>query len=123
MRLLRAFILLLITILVTDSVYAGSVMLDIPAPANHQVNSTVSMHDGHYHGHSMHQAQGTPNVGIHDSQSSCHDCKHCFACIPMIPVALHLVPIARPQQIALVAEHLIYQAPATALLQRPPISL
>lgn len=140
MRMLRAFILMLITILVTDTVYAGSMytssiytgamMQDVSTSADmaqlHEHDDTMLMGIAqtgsaeHQHAklkHDKHQHDK------HSSGSSCADCHHCLACITMMPLAMLFVPSFLPQPVLADAESGVYHGPGINRLQRPPILL
>ena len=130
MRILRTFILMLITILVTDTVYAGSIYTSVMMQ---DVSTSADITQLHEHDDAM--LMGIVQTGAtepahekhqhdkHSSGSPCTNCHHCLACLTMMPVAMLFVPSLLPHPVLADAENGIYHGPSINRLQRPPILL
>ena len=120
-KLLRLFVLLLLTVFVTETVYASGMMTIADLSANQ-----AEKQDGHCHEHGQSltsaSSQG-PQVSQKQS-SSAHSktCSHCFACYSIIVPATLSACIAQQQMIASTPFLEIYHAPTSAQPQKPPIA-
>jgi ferredoxin len=126
---LRVFIILLITIFLSNTVYAGGMM------AAEQLSSTGTTVEGHHHDnsamslehdHHSHEAadQDTKYHSHNDQDVSnhCSKCTHCIACISAIPTdATQDVSLDLYQSLIGNSEFQ-YASIIIPLLQKPPIS-
>lgn len=129
-NILKLFIFLLLTVFITETVYANGMMI---VERNSGSNSSqIAVNNDHpvEHCHDMQTAQqdhvqSYNNPQSHNkpqSQSSCTNCSHCFACFTMIPQGQFSVISMRPQKIVATAFAENYLSPTSIQLQKPPIA-
>ena len=131
---LRIFIVLLVTVFITNTVYAGSMM--VPASFNsHAVNMSLQPQaefahgeEHHCHDHDssdQHQDAGDALISHQPqapSHGSCSHCNHCMACYSMmLDDQVNLAPISSKPVLA-IATHVLYLAPTNPQPNKPPIS-
>lgn len=134
-RLLRTFVFLLATVFITNTVYAGGMMVTVTlnsmagskmvqSQASNEHNNAHHCHDqviadeAHQQGHSQgyHQSRHKPQ-----SQSGCSHCNHCLACFSVIPQG-QIKTISSLNQVVLAISFAeIYLSPTSAQPQKPPI--
>lgn len=118
LKFLRTFILLLLTVFITDTVYASSMMAaEIFAGQQdaHMVSETAS--------HASH-CQTMQNQQSHEKSNghaSVQPCSHCIACFSMIVQAKTSLDAHQATSSAIPAFIEIYHAPFRAQPQKPPI--
>jgi hypothetical protein len=115
-KLLRLFVLLLLTVFISETVYASSMMASAQAilsQAESQVENCHEMQD-------VKHSQQTQEKQY--SHASCKDCSHCFACFSMMVQAPLSAPTLEKQMIATALFVEIYHSPSTAQPQKPPIA-
>jgi hypothetical protein len=123
-KFLRIFILVLLVVFSSESVYAsGSMIVVSNTSSNTQQNIVVA----DYHTELCHEMQSLLDTHEQsrqqqDSHSNHHSsCNHCLACFSIIPQqSLDMVTI-QPQVSTIVAFSDIYQSPTSAQPQKPPI--
>ncbi|WP_131800935.1 hypothetical protein [Methylovorus sp. MM2] len=116
MRLMRAFIFVLMTIFVANSVYAGTMMTAAKTAVDAHAHHEVAMHmDG-----MMHDTQMPHHDTDQHHSGYCHDC---LACLNMLPVDISTHTPVIPDALSIVMHDVLYSSPATPTLQRPPISI
>lgn len=136
---LRIFVVLLVTVFITDTVYAGSMMMSASLES-HVVNASmqtqaVSTHaDEHHqhaygsldqnHTHQHHDAGDSLTSHQHQSPShgSCSDCNHCMACYSMMLDDQVKMASISSQPVLAIATHVLYLAPTNPQPNKPPIS-
>jgi hypothetical protein len=119
-RFMRIFLLLLLSMFLTDTVYASGMMAAAQLSSSHGkanehcvekiINDTHSDH----HNHDSQQKQSSSN--------QCYKCSHCMACATVLPPT-HIVSM-ESQVLAtnVVLIESSYQSYISAQPQRPPIS-
>lgn len=119
-KLLRLFVLLLLTVFVTESVYASGMMVATEMRANH-----IEKHVEHCHEHQQQVAlQDHQNLQTSEKQqshASCKECSHCFACFSIIVPATLSASVSHAHEVAIIPFVEIYHAPTSAQPQKPPI--
>lgn len=119
-KLLRLFVLLILMVFVTETVYANGMMAVTDLSAN-KTDQQVE----HCHEHEQQVAsQIYLNQHGHEKQSThsnCKECGHCFACFSIIVPATLSASVAHQQMIATIPFVEIYHAPTSAQPQKPPI--
>lgn len=115
-KLFRLFVLLLLTVFISETVYARSMMLSAQMASSNTEASAEHCHEvqGVKHSEQLHKKQ--------HSHASCKDCSHCFACFSMMVQAPLHTPALQKQLIATAIFAEIYHSPSTAEPQKPPIS-
>ncbi|MDI1308595.1 MAG: hypothetical protein PSV17_04070 [Methylotenera sp.] len=112
-KLLRLFVLLLLTVFISETVYASGMMASVQVIPSHTEASAELCHD-------------VPNAQqAHEKQhahASCKDCSHCFACFSMMIQAPLIAPTLKKQLIATTLFVEIYHSPSTIQPQKPPIA-
>jgi hypothetical protein len=115
-KLLRLFVLLLLTVFISETVYASGMMASVEVTP-----SQVETHSEH-----CHEAQlAQHSLLAHEKQQthvSCKDCSHCFACFSMMVQAPLSTSALQKQLIATAIFVEIYHSPNTAQPQKPPIA-
>lgn len=116
----RVFIFLLLTVFLTDTVYAGGMMVADQLCANHTVSTESHNHDGHnmeqhaYHNHDAGQKQS--------ANDHCSKCGHCMACFTVLPPSQIGNMHSQVQAIEVSLFEPTYHSHISAQPQRPPIS-
>jgi hypothetical protein len=141
---LRIFVALLITVFITNTVYAGSMMVSasfnsIAVSTSAQAVSELT--EGHhchdharsdqYHSHnsdsekSHHYADALISQQSHDqspSHGGCSHCNDCLACYSMMLYDQVNVASISSQPVLAIATHVLYLAPTNPQPNKPPIS-
>lgn len=129
-NLLKLFIFLLLTVFITESVYANGMMI-IERNSGSSSRQIAINNDNHVeHCHDMqttqqdhaHSDNKPQSHNKQQSQSSCTNCSHCLACFSMIPQGQFSVIFMRSQKILATALAETYLSPTSTLLQKPPIA-
>lgn len=123
-NMLRQFIFLLLTVFITESVYANGMMIDERNSGSNSRQITINNDNHVEHCHDM---QSTPQSQAHSdnkhqSKSSCSNCSHCLACFTMISQRQFAVICMRSDKILASALTETYLSPTSTLLQKPPIA-
>lgn len=121
LKSLRIFIFLLLTVFLTDTVYAGGMMLADQLPNNHQNNANEhcaehfnsDVHSDH-HDHDNQQQQS--------SNDHCSNCGHCMACFSVLPTSQFDKMQSQIQATTISLFEPSYLSHISAQPQRPPIS-
>lgn len=112
-KLLRLFVLLLLTVFISETVYASGMMASVQVLPSPSEVSAELCHD-------------VPNAQqAHEKQhahASCKDCCHCFACFSMMVQAPLIAPALQKQFVATTLFVEIYHSPSTTQPQKPPIA-
>jgi hypothetical protein len=146
---LRIFVVLLITVFISNTVYAGGMMVSasldsvaVNASLQSPIKLTAQSHIASKHGEAhnchhhdsfdqnhAHQYHGAGDTLIshqaHDqspSHGSCSHCNHCMACYSMILYDQVNVASISSQPVLAIANRVLYQAPTTPQPNKPPIS-
>lgn len=116
-KLLRLFVLLLLSVFISETVYASGMMASVQVSPSH-----AETHAEHCHEvpSAQHYSQ-LANERQH-SHVSCKDCSHCFACFSMMVQAPLSAPSLKKELIATALFVEIYHSPSTAQPQKPPIA-
>jgi hypothetical protein len=112
-KFLKLFVLLLLTVFISQTVYASGMMAVVQVASNH-----AETHVEHCHEVQLVQQ-------AHEKQhahASCKDCSHCFACFSMMVQAPLSAPVLQKQLIAIALFVDIYHSPSTTQPQKPPIA-
>lgn len=120
LRLFRIFILLLLTIFFTDTVYASGMMVADQLCANHTVSTESHNHDGHdmnHHDFDKHKVGQKQSTNDH-----CSKCGHCMACFTILPPSQLDNMQSQVQAIEVSLYEPNYHSHISAQPQRPPIS-
>lgn len=136
---LQVFVVLLITVFISNTVYAGGMMVSASLDS-HVVNTSmqpqaVSAHADEHHQHAYGSSDQNHAHQHHDSgdslishqpqspsHGSCSHCNHCMACYSMmINDQVKLASISSKPVLA-IAMHVHYLAPTNPLPNKPPIS-
>ena len=116
-KFLRLFVLLLLTVFISETVYASGMMVVAKVASNNAETQAEHCHNvpnaQHYSEHD-HEKQ--------HSHASCKDCNHCFACFSMMVQAPLSTPALQKQLIAKANFVEIYHSPSTTQPQKPPIA-
>jgi hypothetical protein len=112
-KFFRLFVLLLLAVFISETVYASGTMSAVQAASNNAETRTEHCHE-------------VPSARqAHEKQhehASCKDCSHCFACFSMMVQApFHTIALQK-QLIAISIFVEIYHSPSTAQPQKPPIA-
>lgn len=132
---MRIFAVLLTTMFIVNTVYAGSMMVSVNLTQFPSGDSThhVQHHDGTgtgtgvaAHAHAQHHQHETDiaNDVEHKSAShhNCKQCNHCLACFSVLmPVVLEIATSTN-QPVLAIGVTSLYSSPTSPLLQRPPIA-
>ena len=120
LKTLRQFIFLLITIFITNTVYASGMMLAGEMSVNHTPKNMIHNHDHHdmtQHDYVNHDA-GQKQLTNHN----CSKCGHCVACFTVLPPT-QLVKIQSQTVTSTISlSEPSYLSHISAQPQRPPIS-
>lgn len=147
---LRIFVVLLVTVFITNTVYAGSVMVSasfnsiavngpVQSPLQSQAVSQPVMeyhchnHDssGQYYSHqnnsdkNHHSSDLLISYHSHDqspSHGSCSHCNHCLACYSVILYDEVNVVSISSQPVLAIATNALYIAPTNPQPKKPPIA-
>lgn len=134
---LRIFVVLLISVFISNTVYAGGMMVSasidsvaVNASLQSPIKSTlqphaVSAHDEAHNCHHHDAADSLISLQAHDqspSHGSCSHCNHCMACYSMILYDQVNVVSISSQPVLAIANHVLYLAPTTPQPNKPPIS-
>lgn len=127
---LRVFIVLLLAVFVTNTVYATGVMTSKPFEQR-QIEriQTKRLHSLQHEAHADSHAQDTAHchnqdksVDQHDDvHSRCNQCHHCFACFSALPQLPLGVAVIKPEMVLAINFSPIYLSPVTTQPQKPPI--
>ncbi|MBC7787790.1 MAG: hypothetical protein H7Z18_10285 [Methylophilaceae bacterium] len=118
--LLRVFILLLLIVFFTDTVYASGKMAADQMCTNYTFSAENHTHDGHdihQHEHHKHDAADKQSPNDH-----CSKCGHCMACFSVLPPSQLDNMQSQPQTIAVCLFEPSYLSHVIAQLNKPPIS-
>jgi len=132
---LRVLVVLLTAVLITNTVYAGSMMVSAsfgsmsgePAQTELAAGHAQSQHchdqDGMEHHHDS-DALSVNNQSSHPSPShhSCGQCNHCMACFSMMVYDQVNIAAILGQPVLAVATGVLYLAPAHPQPSKPPIA-
>ena len=125
-QLLRLLVLLLLTVFITETVYAsGMVMAAVHTSsqnADQSFNGSESYAD-HCHDMQSNQQSDMQSHQKQPSHSNSTSCSHCIACFSIIPEELLSSISMTPQLIGSEFFVEIYLSPDATALQRPPISI
>ena len=120
LRSFRTFIFLLLTVFLTDTVYASGMMVADQLSANHTVNAESHNHDGHdMNQHENHQHDPGQKQSTNDH---CSKCGHCMACFTVLPPSQLDNMQAQVLAIGISLFEPSYHSHISAQPQRPPIS-
>jgi hypothetical protein len=112
-KLLRLFVLLLLTVFISETVYANGMMASLQVTSSHAETQAEHCHEVQL----VQQAHEKQHA-----HASCKDCSHCFACFSMMVQAPLSTPSLQKQLIATALFVEIYHSPSTAQPQKPPIA-
>jgi len=116
---LRVFVVMLLTVFVTNTVYAAGIMTS--KPFENVKESIVVQHQDHSqdaaHCHNQDKS-ADQDVDVH---SRCNQCHHCFACFSALPQAPLSAVAIKPKMVLAVLFAPIYLSPVTIQPQKPPI--
>ncbi len=120
-RFLRTFLFLLLSVFLTDTVYASGMMTADQLSSNHGSanehcieKTNIDTHSDHHNNHDTQQKQS--------SCDQCSKCSHCMACLTVLPPS-YLVSMKSQvlaTNVALIESG--YHSHVSAQPQRPPIS-
>jgi YesN/AraC family two-component response regulator len=118
LKFLRTFILLLLTVFITDTVYASSKMVAdmIAGQQDSQSISKAASHAVHCQNMQAEQAHEKSN-----SHAGSQHCSHCIACFSMIVQEKLSLKTLQATPSVIPAFVKIYHAPFRAQPQKPPI--
>ena len=141
-KFFRVLVCLLITVFISESVYASSMMLAVLNPDFQSTqrliqpiqvseNQTTHCHEmqdnlsaaSPSHEYLVHKNLAHENQahGQQKSHASCTHCNHCLACFPMIPQGQFTAFILQAETITAVTFVEIYHSPSSVQPQKPPI--
>ena len=115
-KILRFFVLLLLTVFISETVYASSMMAVaqvVSTQAEMRAAHCDENHQSPSHFHHQEKQQ---------SHANCHDCSHCFACVSMIVQDQFHLLAQHSAMIGHLAFAEIYHSPSSIQPQKPPIS-
>ena len=116
---LRVFVVMLLAVFVTNTVYAAGIMTS--KPFENVQESIVVQHQDHAqdaaHCHNQDKS-ADQDVDVH---SRCNQCHHCFACFSALPQAPLSAVAIKPKMVLAVLFAPIYLSPVTIQPQKPPI--
>lgn len=118
-NILKLFIFLLLTVFITESVYANGMMIIERNSGSSQIAVNNDNHAEHCH---HMQTTQQDNVQSHNKPQSHSSCSHCLACFTMIPQGQFSVISMRLQKIVATALAENYLSPTSTQLQKPPIA-
>jgi hypothetical protein len=141
---LRIFVALLITVFITNTVYAGSMMVSASFNSiavstsaqavselteGHHCHEHASSNQHHSYQNDSDKNHGSGDVSIsqqsHDkspSHGSCGHCNQCMACYSMMLYDQVNVAFISSQPVLAIATHVLYLAPTNPQPNKPPIS-
>jgi hypothetical protein len=141
---LRIFVVLLVTVFITNTVYADSMMVSASFnsiavnTSAHTASELTEGHHCHEHAsldqHHSYQNDSDKNYGSeyvsigqqsHDkspSHGGCSHCNHCMACYSMMLYDQVNVAFISSQPVLAIATHVLYLAPTNPQPNKPPIS-
>jgi hypothetical protein len=126
---LRIFVVLLVTVFITNTVYAGSMMVSTSfntVAVNTSAQSQVVSESAVEHHCDDHGSSGQHySYQFHDqspSHGGCGHCNHCLACYSMMFYDQVNVASISSQPVLAIATHLLYLAPTNPQPNKPPIS-
>lgn len=131
--LLHTFVVLLITVLITNTVYAAATMASVSfnglsASAQSQADDNAGMQHCHDHAHSDKRYDSVDSSLYDQSQdtsqsySACSDCTHCMACCSMIPQQHSEMGSVSGSIVLTVVPKPLYLSPASPQPNKPPIA-
>ena len=122
LKFLRTFILLLLTVFITDTVYASSKMVAdmIAGQQDSQSISKAASHAVHCQNMQAEQAHVKSHEKSNSHAGSQH-CSHCIACFSMIVQEKLSLKTLQATPSVIPAFVKIYHAPFRAQPQKPPI--
>ncbi|ADI29985.1 conserved hypothetical protein [Methylotenera versatilis 301] len=112
-KLLRLFVLLLLTLFISETVYASGMMVSVEVTPSHAEAQAEHCHEVQL----VQQAHEKQHA-----HANCKDCGHCFACFSMMVQAPLSSPALQKTVIATALFVEIYHSPSTAQPQKPPIA-
>ena len=121
LRSFRVFIFLLLTVFLSDTVYASGMMVADQLCDNHIVIGESHTHDGHDVG----QLQNHEHDDAGQKQPAndhCSKCGHCMACFTILPPSQLNKMQSQVQTIEVTMFEPSYHSHVSAQPQRPPIS-
>ena len=118
LKFLRTFILLLLTVFITDTVYASSMMAADMIAGQHDAKSKseTATHAAHCQNMQAEQAHEKSN-----SHTGSQHCSYCIACFSMIVQEKLFFKTLQATPSVIPAFVKIYHAPFRAQPQKPPI--
>lgn len=120
LRSFRVFIFLLLTIFLTDIVYASGMMVADQLCENNTVSIESHNHDDHdMNQHENHQHDAGQNELTNDQ---CSKCDHCMACFTVLPPSQLDKMQSRLQASEITLFEPSYHSHISAQPQRPPIT-
>lgn len=120
LRTFRVFIFLLLTIFLTDTVYASGMMVAEQLCDNHIVSIESHNHDDHVmNQHENHEYDAGQKQPTNDQ---CPKCDHCMACFTVLPPSQLDKLQSQLQATEVILFKLSYLSHISAQPQRPPIS-
>lgn len=115
-KFLKLFVLLLLTVFISQTVYASGLMAVVQVASNNTETHVEHCHEVQLVQHSL-QA----NEKQH-SHAGSHNCSHCFACFSMMVQAPLNAPVLQKQLITTALFVEIYHSPSSLQPQKPPIA-
>ena len=126
---LRIFVVLLVTVFITNTVYAGSMMVSASfntvAVNTSTQSQVVSEHTVEHHCDDHGSSDQHYSYQSHDqspSHGGCGHCNHCLACYSMMFYEQVNVASISSQPVLAIATHVLYLAPTNPQPNKPPIS-
>lgn len=136
---MRIFAVLLATVLIVNTVYAGGMMVSANFIQSQHVDKHTDEHsNAHSHAyqhsdtsvtlqaHAQHHQHKTAhtNDDVHTptSHNNCKQCNHCLACFSILMPAVLKIAASANQPVLAMSITSLYLSPTTPLLQRPPIA-
>lgn len=116
-KLLRLFVLLLLTVFISETVYASGMMASLQVTSSH--TETQAEHCHEVTSVQLNSQQAHEKQHAH---ANCKDCSHCFACFSMMVQAPLSTPALQKQLIATANFVEIYHSPSAVQPQKPPIA-
>ena len=116
----RIFILLLLTVFFTDTVYAAGMMAAEQLPANHTVSAQSHIHEAHdinQHDNHSHDTAHKQSTNDH-----CSECGHCMACFTVLPPSQIVNVQSQLQAVAISLFKPNYLSYVSVQPKKPPIS-
>jgi len=130
---LRILVVLLTAVLITNTVYAGGMMVSASFGGMHGESAQTELAAVHVQTQHCHEP-GSPgdhrdadalsvnHQPSHLSHHNCGQCNHCMACFSMMVCDQLNVASISSQPVLAIATHELYLAPANSQPNKPPIS-